>query len=65
MKYIGELVSGGTVGGSRWVGGKSFKTQKKQKWGAGQGENKVPKRKQRSGEKRNWEGGGEKIKLQK
>jgi hypothetical protein len=47
------------------VGGKNFKTQINKKWGAGRGENKVPKRKQRSGEKRNREGGGEKIKLQK
>jgi hypothetical protein len=41
------------------------KKRKKKKPGVGRGENKVPKKKQRSGEKRNWEGGGEKIKLQK
>jgi hypothetical protein len=38
-----------------------------EKTGCGAGENKVPKKKekQRSGENKNWEGGGEKIKLQK
>jgi hypothetical protein len=41
------------------------KFQKQKKLGAGRGENKVPKKKKRSGEKKNWEGGGEKIKLQR
>jgi len=45
------------------VGGKSFKSKKK-KLGEGWGENKVPK-KNLDREKKNWEGGGEKIKLQK
>jgi hypothetical protein len=39
--------------------------EEEKKLGAGQGENKVPKKKQGSGEKRNWEGDREKIKLQK
>jgi len=49
------------------VGGwEKFQKQKeKKKPGAGWGENTVPKKKQRSGEKRNWKGGREKIKLQK
>jgi hypothetical protein len=35
----------GTVGGSRWVGGKSFKNKKKKKLGEGRGENKIPRKK--------------------
>ncbi len=44
------------------MGGKSFKSKKiKMKPGVGRGEKKVaPKKKQRSGEKKNWEEGREK-----
>jgi len=31
------------MGGSKWVGGKSFKSKKNKKSGGGQGENKVAK----------------------
>jgi hypothetical protein len=66
FKFIGEM---GDNGGSRWVGGKSFKSpkKKKRKPGEGRGENKVPKKTERDKEKKkkNCEGGGEKIKLQK
>ncbi len=54
----------GDSGGNRWAGGKSFKKTKK-KAGWGRGENKVPPKKKRSERKKNWEGNGEKIKLQK
>jgi hypothetical protein len=39
--------------------------KKKRKPGWGRGENKVPKNKNRDQGKKNWVGGGEKIKLQK
>ncbi len=56
--------NGWVVGG--WVGGKSFKSEKKGgKLGGGWGKNKVPKKKMEIREKKNWEGGEEKIKLQK
>jgi len=47
--------------------GKVSKARKKKKAGGGLGENKVPKKEnqQRSGGKKNWEGDGEKTKLQK
>jgi hypothetical protein len=47
------------------VGGKSFKSKRKKKPGGGRGENKVPQKKTEIREKQNWEGGMEKIKLQK
>jgi hypothetical protein len=40
------------------------KKKKKRNWVGVWGENKVPKNKQRSEDKKNWEGGREKIKLQ-
>jgi len=53
------------------VGGKVSKAKKKEKKkekkkpGGGEGENKVPKKKTEIRGKKHWEGGGEKIKLQK
>ncbi len=45
------------MGGTRWAGGKSF--IKKQKWGGGWRENKVPRKE----EEKNWVRGGEKLSL--
>jgi hypothetical protein len=53
------------VGG--WEGKVSKEKKKKKKTGWGRGESKVPKKKKKNrdkGEKKHWEGGGEKIKLQ-
>jgi len=48
------------VGGSRWVGGKSFKSKKrkKKKPGVGRGENKVPKKNRDQGKKETGKGAG-------
>ncbi len=55
------------MGGSRLVGGKSFKRGRKKKGNqVGGGEKiKFQKKKKKIRGKKKWEGGGEKIKLQK
>ncbi len=50
----------GTMGGNRWVGGKSFKSKKR--IGCKVGRKQVP-RKNKNQEEKNWEGGRENIEL--